>query len=375
MTLISLFLIAFFGQAYAAQLATVSFELQMPPHMRQIQNVYISGSEASLGSWSPDKMKMKSIGNGRWLFTAQVRAGIPVEYKFTLGDWNHIEVTNDNKNIANHRIQCQSACNTMVQAENFRVEPFHPRPRTAQGNIEYYHEVYFSDLANYRTIAVYLPPGYKTNSYRYPVIYTLDGNNVFDEATASFGVEWKLDEVFENLIRTRKFPPAIVVAIYGTKKRAEEYLMNPRYLDFISRQIKPEIDRRYQTNPSRENTFILGSSYGGVFSFYAAWNASTVFSRIAALSTAYSWNNFAIENMIRYSRPTIKPVRIWMDMGDNEGDNFKPVYLENAYQALLQSGILNETIRKEVIPGGVHSEKSWSQRVARVLAFLLEKKN
>jgi predicted alpha/beta superfamily hydrolase len=52
-----------------------------------------------------------------------------------------------------------------------------------------------------RRVWVYLPPGYNDDqSARYPVLYLLDGQNLFDTTTANAG-EWKVDGVLEDLIR------------------------------------------------------------------------------------------------------------------------------------------------------------------------------
>ena len=373
MGFLSLLFLAYTSAARQPQTTHIQFELQMPSHLRQLESVFISGDHPSLGSWDPSKIKMRPSGKGLWTYVAEVPAGIPIQFKFTLGDWRRIEVTNQNKNIPNRQVRCSQDCIFSIQAENFRLDPFHPQPRTTQGNIEYYHEVYSAEFDNRRSIAIYLPPGYSSSSTRYPVIYAMDGQNLFDEATSVHGQEWKLDEAMENLFRSHKIQPAIVVAIYSTTKRNEEYLMNPKFGNFIARQIKAEIDRRYRTHAGPESTFLLGSSFGGVFAFYAAWTAPSVFSRFAALSTAYWWNNGAIERMIKSSPSQKKPMRIWMDMGDKEPGEFStgPAQLERAYQTLLSVQQPKESIHKVVIPGGTHDEISWSLRIYHALQFLL----
>ena len=50
-----------------------------------------------------------------------------------------------------------------------------------------------------RTVRVYLPPDYADcKDCRYPVVYFMDGQNVFDAAT-SYAGEWGVDEVLDGL--------------------------------------------------------------------------------------------------------------------------------------------------------------------------------
>src|SRR5690349_7188104 len=61
-------------------------------------------------------------------------------------------------------------------------------------------------LGRERTLRLYLPPSYDSApSRRYPVIYMHDAQNLFDEATSSFGVEWGVDETLDAFARTRGF--------------------------------------------------------------------------------------------------------------------------------------------------------------------------
>ena len=79
-------------------------------------------------------------------------------------------------------------------------------------------------MNNYRTIWVYLPPGYEKDKRKhYPVLYAHDGNNVFDRATAFLGVEWELDDTAERLIKEQALREVIIVAIENNSQREAEY--------------------------------------------------------------------------------------------------------------------------------------------------------
>ena len=52
----------------------------------------------------------------------------------------------------------------------------------------------------------------------------------------------------------------------------------------ICRSFKPAIDQEFPTLPGRNDTFIAGSSMGGLMALYAVMEYNRYFSRAAALS-------------------------------------------------------------------------------------------
>ncbi|MGB7842151.1 MAG: alpha/beta hydrolase-fold protein, partial [Salinimicrobium sp.] len=146
---------------------------------------------------------------------------------------------------------------------------------TASPNVSTF-EIAAPQLDTIRKIWVYLPENYETSEESYPVLYMHDAQNLFDAAT-SYSGEWKVDEVLDSL----KTPQVIVVGIeHGNDKRIEELTPYPNekygggkadaYVNFLMITLKPHIDATYRTLPDAENTAIMGSSLGGLTSFYAA---------------------------------------------------------------------------------------------------------
>src|SRR5689334_14391619 len=117
---------------------------------------------------------------------------------------------------------------------------------------------------------VFLPPGYRENTLkRYPVLYMHDGNNLFLKEEAFLGNTWRTDEVLGVLSRMNAIEQAIVVGIHPNE-REREYTQ-PGYEDygrFLVETLKPLIDQKYRTLPDAANTAAMGSSLGGVVSFY-----------------------------------------------------------------------------------------------------------
>ena len=150
------------------------------------------------------------------------------------------------------------------------------------------HALKSTIFGNERTIRVLLPPGYgdaANKERRYPVLYMLDGQNVFDACLSDVSHhEWGVDETVQQLIAENKIPPLIVVGVdHAGKDRAREYLPykdfvgNPDmdepagklFPDFMTREVMPLVDGQYRTLPGQPNTGIGGSSYGGVATLYA----------------------------------------------------------------------------------------------------------
>ncbi len=154
-------------------------------------------------------------------------------------------------------------------------------------------------LPRTRRIWIYLPRSYASDiNRRYPVIYAHDAQNLFDSAT-SFSGEWGIDESLDNMPQE-----LIVVGIdNGGAARMDELTpyANDKYgggqaddyLDFIVEKLRPYINSRFRTKPERENTAILGSSLGGLCSFYAAIRHEDIFTLITNINFLFAL--FSIE--------------------------------------------------------------------------------
>ena len=90
----------------------------------------------------------------------------------------------------------------------------------------------------------------------------------------------------------------IVVAIdHGGTKRINEYCPydmegfgkgeGDQYLQFLVKTLKPYIDKNYRTKKDKENTYIAGSSMGGLISMYAVLKYPYVFGGAGVFSPAF----------------------------------------------------------------------------------------
>ena len=244
------------------------------------------------------------------------------------------------------------------------------------------HEGFHSEyLEHDRTVIVYLPPGYDVgDATRYPVLYLHDGQNIFDRAT-SIGEEWRVDETAQALILAGEIEPIIVVGIYNTgQHRIDEYAPTLRedkgggghaddYGRMLLMELKPFIDRTYNTLPGARNTAIGGSSLGGLLTMHLGLRHPTAFGKLAVLSPSIWWDDRVIVREVEELAAKL-PERVWLDAGTNEG----PDVIEDARalrDALVAKGwVEGDDLMYLEAEGAEHNESSWAERVSAVLTYL-----
>ena len=250
-----------------------------------------------------------------------------------------------------------------------------------------------------RNVDVWLPPGYaKDTDKRYPVLYMHDGQNVFDPATSYGGVDWAVDETMTRLIEDGAIREAIVVGVWNSTLRREEYMpqravkgrltfnvpgvadvpaeviISDRYLAFLVDELKPFIDAHYRTLPGRADTFIMGSSMGGLVAQYAMSVYPDVFGGAGCVSTHWPAGDGIVVDDFGAHLPDPATHRYYFDFGTGTLDAGYEPYQRRADELLRKAGYVEGqnwiTLKFE---GAEHSEKSWRLRVDRPLSFLLGK--
>jgi predicted alpha/beta superfamily hydrolase len=230
-------------------------------------------------------------------------------------------------------------------------------------------------LHSTKKIWMYLPKNYVSSTKKYPVIYMHDAQNLFDAKT-SFSGEWNVDEKLDSLNAQ-----VIVVGIeHGNDKRLEE--LTPfknekygggnadKYLEFIVNTLKPEIDKKYRTKSNAKNTTIMGSSLGGLTSFYAAVKYPEVFGKAGVFSPAFWINRKDINDYMGNSKKL--KTKIYFLCGDSEGDDDSMLNDLNQMEHLLDANrcyclYLN---KKVIIKGGHHNEKLWRDGFVNAILWL-----
>ena len=217
---------------------------------------------------------------------------------------------------------------------------------------------------------VFLPPGYYENTLkRFPVLYMHDGHNLFFKEEAFVGNTWRTDEVLEMLDKMSAIEEVIVVGIHPND-RMNEYT-RPGYEDygrFLVETLKPLIDRKYRTLAGAINTAVMGSSLGGVVSFYLGWQWPEVFGKIACLSSTFAYRDDLLE---RIAAEPKKRIQIYLDSGW-PGDNYEAT--RSMRDRLIWKGYRpGSELFYLAFPEARHDENAWATRSPIPFQFLFGK--
>lgn len=223
---------------------------------------------------------------------------------------------------------------------------------------------------------MYLPPNYESSSEKYPVIYMHDAQNLFDNTTSFVG-EWGVDETLNDLYKNTGKGFIVVGIENGGEKRIEEYTpwKNEKYgggkgaiyIKFLANELKPFIDQNYRTKPAATQTAIIGSSLGGLISFYGGLEYPDIFGKIGALSTSFWFSNKVIDFAKEKGKQT--QTKLYLLIGEKEGATMVPDTL-NMEKLLIELGFPKENIKSKVAAGGQHTESFWRAEFLETVKFL-----
>jgi predicted alpha/beta superfamily hydrolase len=247
------------------------------------------------------------------------------------------------------------------------------------GSLHRHDDFPSSVLGNTRHLEVYVPPGYDADpALRCPTLYLHDGQNLFDPATAAFGVAWDAHTTADRLIRSGAIPPVLLVGIRNTPARMDEYTTRRdpgekvggrgrRYARFVACEVKPFIDAHYRTRPERELTGVAGSSLGGLVSLTIAREFHHLFGLCGALSPSLWWARGQVLRGLRVGPSWMRGVRFWLDVGTSEGGLERTRELAALFRATgLEPG---RGYVYDEVAGGEHNEAAWAARFGDVLRF------
>lgn len=270
-----------------------------------------------------------------------------------------------------------------------------------------------SRYVNARNVDVWLPDGYDKKD-QYAVLYMNDGQMLFDSSSTWNHQEWGTDETLAKLMAEQKIRKCIVVGIWNVSKiRHVEYFpqkaffsmsekdqemimatqkdknvpvfarkpVSDLYLQFIVKELKPFIDSTFSTQKERDNTFIAGSSMGGLISIYAICEYPDVFGGAACLSTHWTGiyraeNNPVPAALLKYLSdhlPSPKSHKFYFDYGSETLDALYKPFQQQADVIMEKKGYSSKNWMTREFPGEDHSENAWRKRLYIPVVFLLGK--
>lgn len=364
---------------------SMTITLTPPKSTQASDTIHIVGS---FNDWNIDGLRAKKMTLVDGKYQVQLaKSDEPIFYTMVKNQsWQHQPAAADGKGF----------CQFVAKGDEPLVEhsfaawggdtPTAELVSTKVGNIEHLKNIEIPQLNRERDVWVYLPPSYSENQERtYPVLYMLDGQNVFDRKT-SYAGEWRVDESLETLFKQSPVQEFVVVAVANGPKRMSEYSPwdfvygedahvgeGKQTLDFITQSLMPLINNKYRVSQDRTQTGLAGSSLGGMMAIYGAMEYSQHFGLVAAFSPSLSIENRHGKNVLFNAieqSSAIDEVKIYADMGLAEYGNYdKTDYLSEILLNKLDDKNNLRVVKDDL---GRHCEPSWAERFPNAVTWLYQ---
>lgn len=300
-----------------------------------------------------------------------------IEYKFTKGGWENVELDQYGNITPNRKVKKKSAAtNDFVEKWRFNWGPFKDEFFPIVEVIS--EEFYIPQLDRYRKVWALLPYDYYISDKKYPVLYLQDAQNLFNEGSA-YG-NWEIDKKLSILAEYGRGDVIVIAVEHGSEDRIKEYIFDndnvangsegKKYIRFVTDTLKPFIDEHYRTKKDRENTGIGGSSLGALISLYSGFLYPEVYSKLLIFSPSL-WiepnNNFP---MMSFRVPF--KTKIYLYGGEKEGSKMvkRIEVFENYLKRWEKKNLFDFEFKTNINPDGEHSEFYWSQEFPRAIEWL-----
>lgn len=252
-----------------------------------------------------------------------------------------------------------------------------------------------------RDLYVYLPAEYlnlqnSDEAKKFPVLYMLDGQNVWDQKNLPWQ-GWKVETSMERLVQEGKIQSAVIVGISNNRNRTKEYagwcdelpdgdvvtdsVEFKRYANehrlMIVEEIIPFVEANYNVISDRTARVIAGSSYGAFCSAYFASENPEVFSGAGL----FSGGSTGFEQIIAkdgFNFSSDNKVRFYLDCGTGDAlemillpgtQHLKEYILSKGYKQAEKPSDDGDLFYQESV-GHSHNEKAWSLRIPDFLEFM-----
>lgn len=356
--------------------AQLTIKIDAIPALPTMPNVYLAGN---FNGWNPglSSYELKKDDAGTYSITFTPPVG-NLEFKFTMGSWATVETNITGADIANRKyVYNGTPTNLHLSIAAWKGAIV----STASPNVVLLNKQFpVASLNRTRAIWLYLPPSYHMDSIKkYPVVYMLDGQNLFDAALAYAG-EWKVDESLDQWHQNEQMDFIVVGIANGESQRLNEYSpwVNHQYgggegalfLQFITEELKPYIDAHYRTKTEAASTAIAGSSMGGLFSFYAGFQRPDVFSKIGAFSSSFWFSPMVFTWIAQQPLGTLNN-KVYLTAGTAEGSTQVADMLKMR-DLLIQNGFNVYHLKADTDAGKGHNESYWAEKFPVVLRWLFE---
>jgi len=339
--------------------------------------IYVAGS---FNDWTASDENHRMVPAGapdRYEHTLELPVDVPhVEYKYTRGGWEGVELGSFGENALNHGRYVADDWDVPDIVLNWANAGLHYRKEYLPNIVVINEKFEIPQLIRTRRVAALLPHDYYTTNKRYPVLYLQDGQNLFDD-DAPYG-SWGVDKQLASMTERGKGDLIVVAIDHAEAQRTSEFTPSFKtklgrgdgraYISFLARTLKPYIDKKFRTRPDAAHTGIGGSSMGGLISIYAGIIYPEVYDRLMIFSPSL-WVTPKIPFHLMKLTNNFRG-KIYLYGGTAESKTMVPNMLRLQEELKKQTGGSQVAFRTEIDPDGQHNEARWGQEFPRAAEWL-----
>jgi enterochelin esterase-like enzyme len=222
--------------------------------------------------------KMAKGADGVWTFTSPPLEPTVHLYYFTIDGLNIADPVNPVVKLRNR------TSGSLVEVPGTPA-PVWQLQAVPRGTVELdcQHSAVYNDE---HPFAVYLPPGYKKSTARYPVLYLVHGSG---DVYASWTNAGAANVILDNLIAQKKAVPMIIVMPYNGSDYPHLPLTRPApgtlpFEDYMVKELIPYVDTNYRTLADRKHRAMAGLSAGSGATFNVGMKHSELISQFGLFS-------------------------------------------------------------------------------------------
>jgi len=350
----------------------------VPAHTHKDAKIFLTGN---INNWNPadSNYVFRQKSDGTYWLKVKYKTE-KIEFKFTRGSWDTVEKGINFEDVTNRMIIATKADTFHFKILNWNDNyPVIKQVHTASSNVTVLSDTFFMPQLNrYRRIWLYLPPDYSNSKKQYPVLYMHDGQNLFD-ANTSFAGEWQIDETLNNFFALGDKGIIVVGIDNGGEHRISELTSwthpvygggdGNKYAQFISETLKPYIDNHYRTLPDRLNTGVMGSSLGGLISFYMGVKYAKTFGKIGVFSPSF-WFSDSCYLIAKHTEKRYETKMYFLSGGKEGTENEVVMDTQRMIDTLIAAGYRADEMKVVALPDGEHREWFWRREFPKAYQWL-----
>jgi enterochelin esterase family protein len=244
-------------------------------------------------------------------------------------------------------------------------------PGVLSGSLQKF-EIDSQVLGGKRSVTMYTPATYPSNSKRLPLILQFDAEAYITDVAAP--------TMLNNMIAQKVIPQVIVAFLHSQGTRNEDLQPNAKFQQFIGTELVPWIRERYRIRKDPKLNVVAGSSFGGLAAAYTGFVHQEIFGNVLSQSGSFWWSPTYLQDVApspnagwlvkQFAESAPKQLRFYMSVGSWESAG---MLSGNRILRSVLMGKGNEVTYSEVVSG--HNYANFQQSFPDGLIALLGDKS